>query len=164
LCDVLVFIVALVSISQYGGQYTALALTDSELKTIETGGKVSITSEGPCQICQTPKYNKPVLSKVTTWLQQAKPYIGRIPKSDCPRVLFGGYIGPATMHITMPDKREITIKPAYYTIPEMTEHGKMYANHYVANVLELDYDQQRSYIQSSQLYNWLKNGKWKTEL
>lgn len=162
LCAALIFITVLVLMSQYGGQYTAFALAESELKTIETGGKVNLTPDSPCQTWEVPKDNKAVLSKVTTWLQQAKPYIGRIPKSNCTGV-FSGYFGPAILYITTSDNHKITIKPAYYTIPEMTEHGKMYANHYVANVLELDYDQQRSYIQSSQLYNWLKNDKWRTE-
>lgn len=131
-------------------------------KSMANGGTVRLTPDAPCQVFEAPKNNESVLSKVTSWLQQAKPYMEKIPQSE-PSGPSAGYHGPAILYITTSDKHKITIIPAFYEVSEMTEHGKMYTNRYIADVLNLSCDEQHCYIQSKGLYNWLKNDKWETE-
>lgn len=157
LCGALIFIAALISLSVWGGQYTALAFTDSELKTIETDGKVSLTDDSFTPRWQTPKNNKIVLSQVVCMLKKAREYHGGIPKS-APGI-FMVNLAPSTLHITMPHNEEIIIQPESYLIWT----GNIYKKCFVDGVILVKINKQITYIQSNDLYKWLKNNEWRTE-
>jgi len=148
--------------SSKSGTSSTAVLSDAVQKSIANGGEVSLTGDSPNMPWMVPKNKDTVISEVTTWLQQAKPYMDKIPQSEYTGAS-AGYSGPAILYISTSDKHKITIAPAHYNISEMTDQGKMYTNRYISGVLYLKYDEQESYIQSSQLYNWLKNDKWETE-
>lgn len=129
-----------------------------ELKSISNGGLVSITDDSAASIWWLPKSQKNTLYEVISWLQQAKPYKGKIPQSQN-SVVSHGNIGPSVLYISTSDKHEITIHPAFYLVSD----GKSFEVKYITDVLQINNDGQKNYIQSNQLYSWLKNNKWKTE-
>ena len=136
----------------------AVVISASELKSIANSGVINLTDDSCASTFWIPKAQNITLSEVTTWLQQAQPYKGKIPKSAQSRI-FHGNIGPSALYISTSDKHEISIQPFYYLVSV----GTGYKTCYLADVLILDNDGHKGYIQSSQLYNWLKNDKWKTE-
>jgi hypothetical protein len=96
-------------------------------------------------------------------LQQAKLYKGEIPKPKNlgeSEVVFNAYIGPSILNIFTSDNHEITIKPAFYIDKDNED---LYSAHYIANVLEFNYDGEKTYIEYDKLYDWLRNDKWITE-
>lgn len=134
-------------------------ISTSKLKSIENSGVISLADDSPASFYWVPKNQKTTLYEVTSWLQQAKPYKGKIPKSQNVG-MFNGNIDPSILYIKTSDEHEITIQPAFYLAPS---DGKSFVVHYINNVLQLNNDKQKIYIQSSELFNWLKNDKWKTE-
>lgn len=135
--------------------------SEDELGSI-ANGKAILADDLPCQRCWAPKDQQAVLSKVASWLRQAQTYTDKIPES-CTGI-FNANFGPAVLSITTADHHTIAINPAsYLTSSTISSNGKSYEMHYVANVLKLSKDGQSSYIQSAELYDWLKNDNWKTE-
>ena len=133
-------------------------ISTMELKSIASGGEISLADGSPASIWWLPKTQKTTLYEVMTWLQQAKLYKGKIPQSHNV-VVSHGKIGSSALCISTPDKHEITIQPAFYLVSD----GKSFEVQYITDVLQINNDGQKSYIQSSQLYSWLKNDKWKME-
>ncbi|MDT8718060.1 hypothetical protein IAI10_15445 [Clostridium sp. 19966] len=131
---------------------STVAMSESELKSIEN---VSLSDDSPASIWWIPKDEKTTINEITAWLQQAKPYKGEIPKDQI-NAIFNANIAPSTLYITTSDKHEIKIQPACVV------QGIAKAQ-CVTDVLEINKDKQKSYIQCSQLFNWLKNDKWNTE-
>lgn len=130
-------------------------ISNTELESIANSGVVSLADDSPAGIWWIPKTQKNTLCEVLYWLQQAKPYEGEIPK-DQSSGIFNANIEPSTLFITTSDKHMIAIKPAFY----LTSNGR---KSFISEVLQLSNNKQKSYIQSSQLFNWLKNDEWKTE-
>ena len=138
---------------------------------------ISISDDSPAGIGWTPKDQKAVLSQVTSWLNKAAPYTGKIPESQGPYVWYAN-IGPSELHILTIDKHQITIYPAYYiaktgktdTAVTQDEQGNVTTNEnpeyqiqYIQDVLVFDTGGDRTYIKSEPLYNWLKQDQWKLE-
>lgn len=97
---------------------------------------------------------------MVSWLQQAEQYKGEIPQDQISEI-FHANIGPAKLYITTSDKRTITIQPAFYLA---SKDGKSFEKRYITDVLQLSNDKQKSYVQSGELFNWLKNNKWESEM
>ncbi|GFZ29976.1 hypothetical protein CSC2_05020 [Clostridium zeae] len=132
----------------------------SELKDITSSERIDIDDDTPAQGKWTSKDQEATLSEVLPWLKQAKLYKGEMPEAsnlgkDEP--VFNANIGPSILSISTSNKHIIKIKPAFHI---NSDNGHI--NYYV-NVVEFDYDGQKTYIESNQLYEWLKNNKWKTE-
>lgn len=136
-----------------------IVISDAMLKSITNRGVVSITDDSPASIWWVPKAQKTTLNEVIAWLQQAKPYIGEIPYDQISGT-FNANMAPSKLYIINLDKHEIILQPAFYLA---SIDGKSYQASYVTNVLKLSYDNQVSYIQSTKLFNWLKNDEWKAE-
>lgn len=134
-------------------------ISTAELKSIANSGVASLTDDSAASIWWVPKDKKTTLNEVTSWLQQAKPYKGKIPKSQNVGI-FKGNIFPSKLYIKTSDEHEVTIQPAFYIA---ISNGKSSVVNYINNVLQLKNGNQKIYIQSSELFNWLKNDKWKTE-
>ncbi len=165
ICDVFILIICLsfmtgcVERSDSSKMVETGVISTTELKSIEKSSIVSLTDDSPASIWWIPKVQETTLSEVISWLQQAKEYRGKIPQSQISGV-FKANIGPSKLYIATSDKHEITIQPAFYSV---ANDGKGSEVCYVTDVLELSNDKQKVYIQSSELFNWLKNDKWKTE-
>lgn len=148
---------------QFAGDNGDKAIYINGLKGISNTSRIIIADDKPDQTGWTPKKQEITLSKITSWLKQANLYKGEIPK---PRnlgnkeLVFNAYIGPSILNVFTSDSHNITIKPAYYIDKN---DNNLYSAYYINNVLEFDYDGQKSYIESNQLFDWLKNDKWKTE-
>lgn len=143
----------------------AKAVYINELKDIKNTDKIVIDDDSLQMTGWIPKNQETTLSKVTYWLHHAELYKDEIPKpknigKDDVLISNGGYTGPSVLNISTSNNYKITITPAYYVDKE---DNNMYSNHYITNILEFNYDGQKTYIQSSLLYNWLKNDNWKTE-
>ncbi len=136
-----------------------VVISTTELKSIDKSSIVSLTDDSPGSILLIPKVKETTLSEVISWLQQAKEYKGKIPQSQISG-MFKANIGPSKLYIATSDKHEITIQPAFYLVSN-DDNG--YEVRYVTDVLKLNNDKQEMYVQSSELFNWLKNDKWKTE-
>lgn len=137
---------------------STIAMSESELKSIENIDTVSLSDDSPASVYWIPKDEKITINQITAWLQQAKPYKGEIPKDQI-NAIFNANIEPSTLYITTFDKHEIKIQPAWY-LAVVQGIAKAQC---VTDVLEINKDKQKSYIQCSQLFNWLKNDKWHTE-
>lgn len=135
----------------------------SEMKKIVDEGKITVTGDSADMAIYYPKSEKAVLTNVSHWLESAKPYKGQIPKSQNAGT-FNGYIGPSILYISTPDKHVITISPACY-LASGPYYGKIesYVVKYKNNILLLNNNGQTGYIESSQLYDWLKNDIYITE-
>jgi hypothetical protein len=134
-------------------------ISTTELKNILNHGEVILMEGCPASGLYVPKNQETVLSKVTSWIQQAKLYEGKIPKSQSIEKIHA-YIGPSVLNISIWDKYKIKIQPAfYYAVGDK----KYIEPHYINGVLELYKNGQKSYIKSNQFYSWLKNNKWKAE-
>jgi hypothetical protein len=94
------------------------------------------------------------------WLEQAKLYSGEIPSSQTSSdTVFSANVGPSVLYINTSDQQTITIRPAFYLVAD----GKGYKKSYLSDVLIFNDGKQVIYIQSSQLYDWLKDDQWKSE-
>lgn len=133
-------------------------ISNSEIKTIKNGGIISLTDDSPASLYWAPKNQKTTLYELTSWLQQAKLYEGEIPKSQDIGI-FNANINPSILYIKTSDKHEITIQLAFYLV---SNNRKSFEVRYIADVLQLNNDKQKIYIQSSNLFKWLRNDKWKT--
>lgn len=129
----------------------------AELKSVKSSTKVTIANDKPCQILFVPKTQEAVISEVISWLQKAKLYKGEMPKSKNPGELaFNAYVGPSILEIYTSDNHKITILPAFY-------YDKNGCPQYINNVLVFSYDKKVTYVESDELYDWLKNDKWTDE-
>ena len=134
-------------------------ISASELKSVLSSADVSLADDSPASRLWVPKNRTDTLGEVMGWLAKAKTYNGQIPKSQVSGA-FAANIGPAVLYITTDDNHKINLKPAYYLA---ASNGQTCKVCYVADVLQIQNDNQICYIQSSQLYDWLKNDQWKTE-
>lgn len=137
-------------------------ISSIEIKNITLSGDIRIADDSPASGEWTPKIRKNTLNEIITWLQQAKQYKEKIPKSQIPPERFKANIEPSTLFITTSDKHVITIQPAFYLSLKKGVNSGVQVK-YVTNILILKKDNQESYIQCTNLYDWLKNDKWKTE-
>jgi hypothetical protein len=128
-----------------------------ELKSIATGGTISLIDDSPASSIWVPRNQKITLSEITSWLHDATIYKGKIPNSQNV-ALFKANVGPSILYISFYDKDNITIQPAFYL-----GSNNAHDIEYITDVLQLNNHGQKNYIKSQKLFNWLKNNKWKTE-
>ncbi|WP_026884706.1 hypothetical protein [Clostridium akagii] len=169
---VLILIISLIFIAGYVAKHSkendssksvqqvtdnARVISTMELKSIARGGVVSLVDDSPAAFSWAPRNQKITLSEITYWLHGATIYRGKIPKSQNV-ALFKANVGPSILNISYSNKVNITIQPAFYLGSKNALNIQ-----YIRDVLQLNNDGKKSYIQSKQLFNWLKNDKWKTE-
>lgn len=138
---------------------------------------ITISDDSLASIGWTPKDQKAVLFKVTSWLNKATPYTGKIPQSQGPYVWHAN-VGPSELHVLTTDKHQIAIYPAHYiaktgkfdTATSIDEHGVVTTTQnpelkvqYIQEVLLVDNNGERTFIKSEPLYDWLKKDQWKME-
>jgi hypothetical protein len=131
-------------------------LSNMELINIANGSVVRLADDTCRSMWWEPKTQITTLYKVTYWLHQAKSYKGKVPLSQYNGAFHKENIGPSILYISTWDKHKISIQPSFF----LDSDGNV---RFVTDVLQLNNDGHISYIQSSQLYNWLKNDKWKTQ-
>lgn len=132
----------------------------TELESISNIKTIHVVDDSAAAILWVPKSPHSTLSKIAFWLKQAKGYNGVIPSSQTsPDAIFNANIAPSALNINTYDRHTITIQPVWYLI----SNGTGYTSHYLSGVLKVVDNKQEDYIQSSQLYDWLKNDKWKAE-
>ncbi len=129
---------------------------------------VSINDDTPAGDFWSPKSQQKVLDRVSTWLNDAKPYTAAIPSSESVDNIVHHNIGPSALHITGADNMQTLIYPAWYVQTGGQEaDARSIGNyiHYRQDVVVLIEARTNyiSYLESAPLYNWLKNGEWKTE-
>lgn len=146
---------SLKSVQETGG---VGVISANDIKNIGNSGEVSLTDDTAASIWWVPKNQKDILYEVISWLQRAKPYKGSIPEDQISAVVHAN-IEPSKLYITTSDKHVITIQPVFY----LASNDGKYQVCYVAGILEFNNDKQKIYIQSNELFDWLKNNKWKTE-
>lgn len=133
----------------------APALSPEMLKDIESGEIANLADDGACSKIWTPENQESTLSKITSWLQRSATYTGQVPTPQ-KKLVFNANIAPSIIFIKTLNKRTVSVQPAFYADAD----NKIC---YVKNVLQLNFDGKKSYIESEQLYNWLKNDEWKAE-
>lgn len=131
--------------------------TDSELQNIEKSNKV-LMEEGFQMAGHLPDSLQKILSEITGWMKEAKPYTNKIPKSD--DFTTSVYVGPAILSLTTADNNEIKLTPAYYV---KLKYGMGLNFIYINNVICYSKNDKVRYFVLKELYDWLKNNKWKLE-
>jgi hypothetical protein len=134
-----------------------LAFTETELQNIEKSNKV-LMEEGFQMAGHLPNSRQKILSEITYWVKEAKPYTNKIPKSD--DYVTSVYVGPAILSLTTADKSKIKLTPAYYV---KLKNGIHLDFKYISNVICYSNNNKMRYFVSKGLYDWLKNNKWKSE-
>jgi hypothetical protein len=136
-------------------------ILSSGLKSISNGASVSLLPDYPMTLLMVPKSPNSTLSEITAWLENASPYNGEISssKNTSSTMTYAAYTGPSVLYINTPDGHKITIEPVIY----YASSGTGYERKYLSNVLLFSDDNRKMYITSGQLYDWLKNDKWKSE-
>lgn len=127
---------------------------------INTSVTVTIVDDLPASGFWTPRSQKTTISKVMTWLTQSTLYKTQIPEANFwETVQFAGNIMPSHLNINW-DGKSMQLQPATYLFKDGS--GNIVVK-YVEDVVMLEKDEQKSYIESHQLYKWLKNNEWKPE-
>ncbi|MDQ7093268.1 M56 family metallopeptidase [Desulfosporosinus sp. PR] len=129
---------------------------------------VSISDDSPAGTFWSPNSQNAVLAQVSSWLKSAKPYTETVPNTDYVDNIVHHNIGPAAIHIVGSEQFETLIYPAWYVkIDEKAVNGGSITHniHYLQDVVVIIEARTNyiSYLKSGPLYNWLKNGEWKTE-
>ena len=117
---------------------------------------VYISAGTPIKGKWTTSYAKVVAQQVLKWLKESTPYTGVVPESS---ITLDAYPGFARLHLTTADNQEIVVSPANYAVLENGE----YKPKYVQDVVEYSVGIQTIYLESPQLYDWLKSGQWKDQ-
>lgn len=127
------------------------------MESVSNGKSMIIYDDLPCQHCWAPKDRKVVSAEVSKWLKEATPYKDSIPKDSdsSSKVISANNISPSTLHIS----NKLTISPCWY----LYNDNQLYQKRFVDNVIEIDKSGEKSYWESKELYNWLKNDRWKPE-
>lgn len=140
----------------------ALALTGCSstvsgdvLNSINNAKQILITDDTAAAGYWNPKDQNSVMSEVTGWLKEAKPYKGTVPQTEGTGDKVAGNIWPSTLHIS----GTLTISPAC----ALSSEKQSFKIRYVENVILLDKSGEKSYWESKELYDWLKNDKWEPE-
>lgn len=128
------------------------AFSKSLLSSIHLGNTVTITA-GYQYIAYKPKDNNTTLKKLQGWLDQSTLYTQTVPQSE--RFTTSVYIGPPLLHIS----DHILIQPAEYD----TLEGNLIKKHEIADIIEVNRDGIKFYLNSKDLYDWLKNNQWKSD-
>ncbi|MFT9078266.1 hypothetical protein [Ethanoligenens sp.] len=122
------------------------------------GATLCLGSDGPCIGLMVPINPSVALSKISSWLQNSKPYAGDVPQST-DNLIFNGNIGPSELNIMTAQKTHIELQPAWYVV--CASPG--YQVKYVYDVLRVEENGKNTYLTCSPLFDWLKNDKWRTE-
>ncbi len=139
----------------------ALSVLPSSIQT------VSISDDSPAGDFWSPKSQQAILDRVSAWLKASKPYTAAIPYSESVDNFVHHNIGPSALHITGADNMQTLIYPAWY----VQTGGQEADTRSIGNYIHYQQDvvifieartNNISYLESAQLYNWLKNGEWKT--
>ncbi|KUO75473.1 MAG: hypothetical protein APF81_26530 [Desulfosporosinus sp. BRH_c37] len=129
---------------------------------------ISISDDSPAGSFWSPNSQNAVSDQVSSWLKTAKPYTATVPNTDYVDNVVHYNIGPSALHITGSGQFETLIYPAWYVKIEGQEvdAGSITHNiHYIQDVVVIIEAKTNyiSYLESGPLYNWLKDGEWKTE-
>lgn len=106
------------------------------------------------------KNKNATFKQINSFLTQSAVYTKSVPKDNIthPFVESAGYLGPPVL--TISDKlHRVSINPAWYIDTPDAGH---FALHQVTNILEVNFDGKKLYIQSPSFYDWLYNGKWQS--
>lgn len=128
---------------------------------IEINGTVNIrlSDDSASSNILFPKNQKETINKVLSWLTEATLYKAQIPEPNFSETVVGN-ITPFYSHLVINwGKHYIILQPANYLFKENeTHHVK-----FVENIISIEKDGQKNYIESQQLYRWLKNDEWTSE-
>jgi hypothetical protein len=130
----------------------------NEIQLMAGCNKILITDDFPASTIWKPISLGTTLSEVLSWLKGALVYQGNLPTSSdsAKNAVFHANIWPSALYIYTSDNRTISIQPYMYL---KSVDGNLQKSD-VENVLTLSEGDTRIYIQSSQLYDWLKNNRW----
>jgi hypothetical protein len=128
---------------------------------IEINGTVNIrlSDDSASSNILFPKNQKETINKVLSWLTEATLYKAQIPKPNFSETIqSAGNMMPSHLVINW-GKHSIILQPANYFFKENED----YKVKYVENIVSIEKDGQKNYIESQQLYRWLKNDEWTSE-
>ncbi|EGW37004.1 blaR1 peptidase M56 family protein [Desulfosporosinus sp. OT] len=153
------------STKQTAEEQTNLQASNSLPASIQS---ISISDDSSAGSYWSPDSQNEVLAQVSSWLKTAKQYTATVPNTDYVDDVVHYNIGPSALHITGSEQFETLIYPAWYVKIDGQEvdAGSITHNiHYIQDVVVIIEARTNyvSYLESGPLYNWLKNGEWKTE-
>ncbi|MDO0823881.1 M56 family metallopeptidase [Desulfosporosinus nitroreducens] len=153
------------SAKQTAGEQTNLQASNSLPASRQS---ISINDDSPSGSFWSPNSQNAVSAQVSSWLKTVKPYTTKVPNTDYVDNVVHYNIGPAALHITGSEQFETLIYPAWYVKIDGQEvdDGSITHNiNYIQDVVVMIETRTNyvSYLESGPLYNWLKNGEWKTE-
>lgn len=122
------------------------------------GATLCLESDGPCIGLMVPINPSDALSKISSWLQNSKPYADDVPQST-DNLIFNGNIGPSELNIMTAQKTHMELQPVWYVVCALPGYQVKYAY----DVLRVEENGKNTYLTCSPLFDWLKNDKWHTE-
>lgn len=116
---------------------------------------IYITADNPAQTKWLTNDPTAIESSVSAWLKSSKLYTGKIKTSN---VNIGSYVGPAQLHIDGSSNKSIVI----YPVSHVEETNGQYVAVYQQNVVAYSTGKRITYLNSPELYTWLKSDQWQT--
>lgn len=136
------------------------AFLANEIRHLSECNRILITDDFPASNQWEPFSFSTTLEEVLPWLNKMQLYTDTLPASSdsLKNLVWHANIWPSNLYLFISNNRAISIRPYMYLIA--SENGPL--KKYVDNVLTLDDGETMIFIQSSQLYDWLLNNKWKS--
>ena len=135
-------------------------ITDSSLwKDFKNGQSNVVMKSGLPGILESPRDTAATYKQVDSFLLHSAVCTKTVQKDNIthPFKENGGYIGPPVL--TVSDKQhKAVINPAWYIGTPDAGH---FVVHHVQDILEINLDGEKIYIQSRTFYDWMYNNKWK---
>ncbi|QSO47348.1 hypothetical protein [Alicyclobacillus mengziensis] len=117
---------------------------------------IYILADNPAQTKWLTNDPTAIESSVSAWLKSSKLYTGKIETSN---VNVGSYVGPAQLHVDGSSNKSIVI----YPVSHVEQKNGQYVAVYQKNVVAYSTGKHTIYLNSPELYAWLKSDQWQTE-
>ena len=117
---------------------------------------IYITADNPAQTKWLTNDQTAIESSVSAWLKSSKLYTGKIETSN---VNISSYVGPAQLHIDGSSNKSIVI----YPVSHVEQKNGQYMAVYQQNVVAYSTGKHITYLNSPELYTWLKSDQWQTQ-
>jgi hypothetical protein len=117
---------------------------------------IYITADNPAQTKWLTNNETAIESSVSAWLKSSKLYTGKIDTSN---VNIGSYVGPAQLHIVGWNNQSIVI----YPVSHVEQKNGQYVAVYQPNVVAYSTGKHITYLNSPELFTWLKDDEWQTQ-
>lgn len=137
----------------------AAPFSEAELQSVAEHGTLQIGS-GLCEriwVPATQKAQESAARQIASWLRQARPYTGKIPKTQISQYAFKANVAPAVLSVSAPGGYRFSVQAVFYFV---RRQGAEVQERNVPDVLTLSANGKTAAIRCAPLYGFLQNGGW----